>query len=76
MEINGKRSKLKFVKAGVPQGSNLGPRLFAIYVNGFLEAIKTGELHMFADDTNVFVISESVDMVVREMVFLQQVNNT
>ena len=63
----------------------MGPRLFAIYVNGLLEAIKTGELHMFADDTNVFVISESVDMVVDilanlvkdiEMVFLQQVNNT
>ena len=65
MEINGTRSKLRFVKIGAPQGSNLGPRLFAIYVNDFPEAIKTGELHMFADDTAVvFVISESVDMVV------------
>ena len=40
------------------------PRLFAISVNDFPEAIKIGELHMFADDTTVFVISESVDMVV------------
>ena len=51
VEINGKRSKLRFVKTGVPQGSNLGPRLFAIYVNDFPEAIKIGEPHMFADDT-------------------------
>ena len=64
VEINGKRSKLRFVKVGVLQGSNLGPRLFAIYVNDFPEAIKIGELHMFAEDTTVFVISESVDMVV------------
>ena len=64
VEINGKRSKLRFVKVGVPQGSNLGPQLFAICVNDFPEAIKIGELHMFANNTTVFVISESEDMVV------------
>ena len=46
------------------QGSNLDPRLFVIYANDFPEAIKIGELHMFADDTTVFVISESVEMVI------------
>ena len=64
VEKNGKRSKLRCVKVGVPQGSSLGPRLFAIYVNDFPEAIKMGELNMFADDTTVFMMSESVDMVV------------
>ena len=63
-EINGKRSKLGFVKTGVAQESNLGPGLFAIYVNDFPEVIKIEELHMFADDTTVFVILESFDVVV------------
>ena len=47
VKINGKRSKLRYVKVGVPQGSNLGSRLFAIYVNDFTAAIKNrGATHV------------------------------
>ena len=55
VEINRKRSRLRFVKTGVPQGSNLAPQLFAIYVINFSEANKIGELYMFVDDTTILI---------------------
>ena len=64
VEINGSKSKLKIVEVGVPQGSLLGPRLFAIYVNDLLAAAKIGDIHMYADDTTVFVIKDTVDEAV------------
>ena len=55
VECSGILSKLvNPVKRGIPQGSNLGPLFFLIYVNDFQNCLKYGDSIMFADHTSVF----------------------
>eukprot|EP00794_Sanderia_malayensis_P014433 gene14433-15937_t len=63
VEINGKRSERQEVKYGVPQGSLLGPRLFNIQVFDLPEVPNEGELEMFADNTEHYVIGNSADEI-------------
>ena len=50
VSVNNTSSSFKFVTAGVPQGSVLGPILFLIYVNDISDSL-TGIARFFADDT-------------------------
>ena len=53
-------SQLPNVKAGVPQGSILGPLLFLIYINDVADGLSSNT-KAFADDTSLFsVIHDSV----------------
>ena len=38
------------------QGSVLGPLLFLLYINDFNKALSTLDLHLFADDANLFFL--------------------
>ena len=58
--LNGQSSSWPSIRAGVPQGSVLGPLFFLIYINDLPEGLNS-EVKLFADDTSLFSIVNCVN---------------
>ena len=53
--LNGKSSNWSFISEGVPQGSELGPLFFLVYINDLVENVSS-DAKLFADDTSLFTV--------------------
>ena len=58
--LNGQCSSWVDIRAGVPQGSLLGPLLFLIYVNDLQNGLNSA-CKLFADDTSLFSVAHDVN---------------
>ena len=56
--LNGQTSLWNKVRAGIPQGSILGPIFFFIYINDLPDGLES-DVKLFADDTSLFSIVQN-----------------
>ena len=58
-------SKEYIVRSGVPQGSNLGPLFFLLFINDLPEIISGSDKLLFADDFKIFTHVDSINDAVK-----------
>ena len=73
--VNKSRSDRNPIRVGVPQGSLLEPRLFASFVNDLPDSIASGEVYVYADDTTIYVVGNTVNDITELQAVLDQVNS-
>ena len=59
--LNERKSLKQTMVCGIPQGSSLGPLLFLIYINDISNCSDKVSFRIFADDTNIFASSKSIN---------------
>ena len=64
--LPGAESDWRYIRAGVPQGSILGPILFLLFINDIVDEIGCN-IRLFADDTSLYITVENPDMAAELM---------
>ena len=67
VEINGCRSVVGPIVLGVPQGSILGPLLFIMFYNDFLDYIQSCEVIIYADDAVIFYANKDPTVIENQL---------
>ena len=62
--INDLSSTLRKVQCGVPQGSVLGPLLFALYINDIQNAVRAECVRLFADDMALYMVNTDLKVLI------------
>ena len=65
--INEVSSTLREVRCGVPQGSVLGPLLFALYINDIQYAVGAEGVRSFADNTALYVVNSDLHILISDI---------
>ena len=60
---NENKSAKSYVRYGIPQGSNLGPLCFSLYINHMTLIIPGVKDCMYADDTTIYVSGNSKEVI-------------
>ena len=66
--VNGQHSTVLNVTCWIPQGSVLGPTLFALDANDLPNSDSSGTVFMFVDDTTVYCIGDTVNSAVTSLI--------
>ena len=67
IQVDGFTSTSLNIKAGVPQGSVLGPTLFLIYINNIFKISINAKIISFADDTSVLFRANNVTQLYNDI---------